>query len=124
MLDAYEQRGEDDLRALAAALVEPIAAELATEGGPGYLQLVADLYNRPNPTFEPGAADDPTTSLGRWRQLVRPLLSPEAVRLHRRFDTLRFAVSEVARRRSEEHTSELQSLMRTSYAVVCLTKKK
>src|SRR3546814_5144289 len=26
--------------------------------------------------------------------------------------------------RSEEHTSELQSLMRTSYAVFCLTKKK
>src|SRR3546814_8786341 len=26
--------------------------------------------------------------------------------------------------RSEEHTSELQSLMRISYAVVCLTKKK
>src|SRR3546814_2214534 len=28
------------------------------------------------------------------------------------------------RRRSEEHTSELQSLMRISYAVLCLTKKK
>src|SRR3546814_6673011 len=28
------------------------------------------------------------------------------------------------RTRSEEHTSELQSLMRTSYAVVCLKKKK
>src|SRR3546814_3313128 len=28
------------------------------------------------------------------------------------------------RARSEEHTSELQSLMRTSYAVFCLTKKK
>src|SRR3546814_2392263 len=28
-----------------------------------------------------------------------------------------------ARRRSEEHTSELQSLMRISYAVFCLTKK-
>src|SRR3546814_1529551 len=27
-------------------------------------------------------------------------------------------------RRSEEHTSELQSLMRTSYAAFCLTKKK
>src|SRR3546814_4859926 len=26
-------------------------------------------------------------------------------------------------RRSEEHTSELQSLMRTSYAVLCLKKK-
>src|SRR3546814_3859489 len=29
-----------------------------------------------------------------------------------------------AGRRSEEHTSELQSLMRTSYAVFCLKKKK
>src|SRR3546814_7866447 len=32
-----------------------------------------------------------------------------------------FAVSEL---RSEEHTSELQSLMRISYAVFCLNKKK
>src|SRR3546814_4932621 len=31
-----------------------------------------------------------------------------------------FATIEI---RSEEHTSELQSLMRTSYAVFCLTKK-
>src|SRR3546814_8919878 len=30
----------------------------------------------------------------------------------------------VAIRRSEEHTSELQSLMRLSYAVLCLKKKK
>src|SRR3546814_3527864 len=29
----------------------------------------------------------------------------------------------VTRRRSEEHTSELQSLMRISYAVFCLKKK-
>src|SRR3546814_8726340 len=29
----------------------------------------------------------------------------------------------IATRRSEEHTSELQSLMRTSYAVFCLKKK-
>src|SRR3546814_9627116 len=30
---------------------------------------------------------------------------------------------QVAERRSEEHTSELQSLMRSSYAVFCLKKK-
>src|SRR3546814_4577981 len=30
----------------------------------------------------------------------------------------------VAKRRSEEHTSELQSLMRISYAAFCLKKKK
>src|SRR3546814_1660717 len=33
-------------------------------------------------------------------------------------------VGEIVHRRSEEHTSELQSLMRTSYAVFCLKKKK
>src|SRR3546814_4037472 len=34
------------------------------------------------------------------------------------------AKSSFSRRRSEEHTSELQSLMRISYAVFCLKKKK
>src|SRR3546814_9635493 len=34
------------------------------------------------------------------------------------------ALRRAARRRSEEHTSELQSLMRNSYAVFCLKKKK
>src|SRR3546814_4828622 len=33
-------------------------------------------------------------------------------------------VRQVAQARSEEHTSELQSLMRISYAVFCLKKKK
>src|SRR3546814_10850887 len=36
----------------------------------------------------------------------------------------RAAKREAARVRSEEHTSELQSLMRISYAVFCLKKKK
>src|SRR3546814_2161044 len=35
-----------------------------------------------------------------------------------------FLFSSVFRLRSEEHTSELQSLMRISYAVFCLKKKK
>src|SRR3546814_3745193 len=34
-----------------------------------------------------------------------------------------FEVEPQARQRSEEHTSELQSLMRISYAVFCLKKK-
>src|SRR3546814_2577966 len=36
----------------------------------------------------------------------------------------RFSARSGAGRRSEEHTSELQSLMRISYAVFCLKKKK
>src|SRR3546814_2537957 len=50
-------------------------------------------------------------------------IRPDALagRASRRADRLRWP----ARRwRSEEHTSELQSLMRTSYAVFCLKKKK
>jgi AcrR family transcriptional regulator len=98
-LDAYDARGEADVRALAAALVEPLADELGNDdGGLGYLQLVADLYNRPNPTFDPGETEDRTRSFTRWRATVEPLLTPEAVRLHRRFDALRFTVSELARR--------------------------
>src|SRR3546814_8612404 len=38
-------------------------------------------------------------------------------------ETVAFPVSLMAKRRSEEHTSELQSLMRISYAVFCLKKK-
>src|SRR3546814_5651043 len=34
------------------------------------------------------------------------------------------SLNRLPERRSEEHTSELQSLMRISYAVFCLTKKK
>src|SRR3546814_3665119 len=36
----------------------------------------------------------------------------------------RRAIARTGRRRSEEHTSELQSLMRISYAVFCLKTKK
>src|SRR3546814_4349961 len=36
---------------------------------------------------------------------------------------LELGIDEAAFRRSEEHTSELQSLMRISYAVFCLKKK-
>src|SRR3546814_3833796 len=40
------------------------------------------------------------------------------------FDDPDQVAAEVVGTRSEEHTSELQSLMRSSYAVLCLTKKK
>src|SRR3546814_539078 len=58
----------------------------------------------------PGAAT-PTASM-RW-----PILSLDASEDQR-------AVRTTATSRSEEHTSELQSLMRISYAVFCLKKKK
>lgn len=109
LLDAYESRGVDDLRELAAAFVRPLAAELDDpDGGPGYLQLLADLMNRPNPSFRtkvgsaaeprPEGAGDGVDSTTRWRTLVAPLLDPEAVRLHRRFVAMQFALTDLARR--------------------------
>src|SRR3546814_6332492 len=43
--------------------------------------------------------------------------------LHDEADNIK-TVAEALEKRSEEHTSELQSLMRISYAVFCLKKKK
>src|SRR3546814_8849091 len=59
----------------------------------------------------------PYTTLFRSPKGVAPhddILAPVELFVHR----------EEARPRSEEHTSELQSLMRISYAVFCLKKKK
>src|SRR3546814_4945318 len=48
----------------------------------------------------------------------------EAVAQHAHGARLKGALEGGKRSRSEEHTSELQSLMRISYAVFCLKKKK
>src|SRR3546814_6497361 len=57
----------------------------------------------------------------RNRMPVREL-SP--VRIGARHMPVQFVAAQQHRQRSEEHTSELQSLMRISYAVFCLKKKK
>jgi AcrR family transcriptional regulator len=99
MLDAYEAEGRPDLWALAHALVRPLAAELEDpDGGCSYLQILAELMNRPRPELDPAAFEDPQERMFRWRELVAPLLSQDALRLHRRFVVLRFAVVELARR--------------------------
>src|SRR3546814_3206840 len=56
--------------------------------------------------------------IGRF-QLMQAKIADMYVALN----SARAYVYAVARSRSEEHTSELQSLMRTSYAVFCLKKK-
>src|SRR3546814_1069214 len=78
----------------------------------------------------------PYTTLFRSSRPPGPRSAPPAIGVFRRCLTL---IMEPARRvaygvanqrflvttkRSEEHTSELQSLMRISYAVFCLKKKK
>src|SRR3546814_7369118 len=56
----------------------------------------------------------------KWRDL--PVPGRELDGIHQAMEFLPWANR--AQHRSEEHTSELQSLMRLSYAVFCLKKKK
>src|SRR3546814_7837309 len=49
------------------------------------------------------------------------MMTPQLIR---RVGHIRVFAAMVAVARSEEHTSELQSLMRISYAVLCVKKKK
>src|SRR3546814_10741703 len=65
-----------------------------------------------------GAVDDLVDVLERF--LVRRQDDPEALQVGH-LTLVDLAVEQ--RQRSEEHTSELQSLMRISYAVFCLKKK-
>lgn len=121
MLDQYEAEREvaaaDDgvgrdrdaeIRTLAAALVRPLAAKLADpDGGPAFLQIYADLLNRPNPMMRPSAFDARADSFQRWRSLAKPLVEKEAVRLHRRFTSLLHAAVELGRRaRSGPHPDD------------------
>src|SRR3546814_3098406 len=64
--------------------------------------------------FGNGLEDDPVAALSATLAEVQAAMAEEGVE-----EPLRFT----AALRSEEHTSELQSLMRISYAVFCLKKK-
>src|SRR3546814_2640887 len=74
---------------------------------------------------ERGISVDHTT-IYRWVQCYAPEMEKRLRWFWRRgFDpSWRLDETYVKVRRSEEHTSELQSLMRISYAVFCLKKKK
>ena len=98
LLDRYETAGQQDLRALAEALVQPLAAKLTESGGCAYLCIYADLMNRRQPIFPPEALADRDDSINRWRELVDPFLDPIAAQLHRRLVVIRVVIGELARR--------------------------
>src|SRR3546814_3428941 len=62
-----------------------------------------------------------TTLFRSWRTCIVGVYRSPAAQPGRRQPA---AIHQGQRHRSEEHTSELQSLMRISYAVFCLKKKK
>src|SRR3546814_2112730 len=95
----------------------------------------ARLPGRPG---EPGEEEPPLVALGAERE-DRPAHPPqriagagenqvgigqEAAIQPQVVDAEEAVVTDLRQARSEEHTSELQSLMRNSYAVFCLKKKK
>src|SRR3546814_3366847 len=61
--------------------------------------------------------------LGRSHLVLSPAQPFGRARLSHEGEGLRDDDREILAERSEEHTSELQSLMRSSYAVFCMNKK-
>src|SRR3546814_6644836 len=74
--------------------------------------------------FDQAPLSEVATEFNRYnrRQIVVTDPAAAAIRIGGTFQASN--VDAFARLRSEEHTSELQSLMRISYAVFCLKKKK
>lgn len=99
LLDSYEAESTPSLRQLSAALVLPAAAKLSDRnGGPEYLQISAELLNRPTLQFEATRRSGAANSIDRWRDLVQPYLEKDAALLHRRFTAIRFSAVELGRR--------------------------
>src|SRR3546814_10582895 len=91
------------------------------EGGAGFplapaaVAAVHDERRRRHAVADFAAVAAAFDGIARLCHLPPPVVIPPASRP---------AARDGRRRRSEEHTSELQSLMRISYAVFCLKKKK
>src|SRR3546814_8842925 len=106
--------------------LQPIGREVHAIGAQLQERFVRKHPERPRyPKAATVAAG--TTAIRHQRILLDPHRVLELEHLHRR---VRQVLGRVGDRldtilvRSEEHTSELQSLMRISYAVFCLKKKK
>jgi len=98
LLDTAEPQRRGGARRLAAALVLPLAACLdGRPGGAEFLQIYADLWNRPRPIRLFPTTTAREDSLERWRQAVEFLLPPGAARLHRRYSTILYANTELSR---------------------------
>src|SRR3546814_9666648 len=71
-----------------------------------------------------GGRKESTCRRGPAPRLRQPPPPPHLLTSYRSWSCPDAGRGTCVRQRSEEHTSELQSLMRISYAVFCLTKKK
>jgi AcrR family transcriptional regulator len=100
LLDQYEDASGEDIRALVAALVLPLAAKLGdANGGREYLQVAAEFYSRPHRFETLIPTTDPNASMERWNALVDTLVACNRSTVARtRFATIRFVLQELSRR--------------------------
>src|SRR3546814_5453486 len=80
------------------------------------------LFRSPRPRRQPPGDERPLPGRRSHAHRRRPVGGPAGARAQRSSDG-RGESDRQSGERSEEHTSELQSLMRISYAVFCLKKK-
>lgn len=97
LLDAVDP-ARPDLVGLSRALVLPVAERLATASGCRYVAIGAQIMHRSGPDIM--RTIDPTnaSALDRWRLLIEPLLSAEAVEEHARFTASQLTYIELANR--------------------------
>src|SRR3546814_2656809 len=103
------------------------SSDLGQAGGTGIAELVPDGGLRTHVDAAGGVGGDEHLRLGFHLPADDQLLlvaAGERVGGHLDPGRAHVVVGHDGLRRSEEHTSELQSLMRISYAVFCLKKKK
>src|SRR3546814_5508962 len=92
------------------------------DGGEGHDGTLRDMMCQIPPTKRANRLIG--TAMMAARRSSRPWSSTWGAHVHARSGgATRQTANAMSRIRSEEHTSELQSLMRISYAVFCLTKK-
>src|SRR3546814_8884907 len=91
-------------------------------GGKGCISVTANVAPRLCAEFQSACATGDWTRALELQDRLYPL--HDAMFSDCSPGPVKYALSRVRPDRSEEHTSELQSLMRISYAVFCLKKKK
>src|SRR3546814_5121468 len=124
MTEAYQDRGSGGRRLITAR--QFLAGLDQREGLAGVHaqrfqhfrgQYLADAALQSQPTVAKTAVGRPSRSFGaKVKQPTRAIAKLREKKAP--------AVADIGIIRSEEHTSELQSLMRTSYTVFCLKQKK
>src|SRR3546814_3459709 len=112
----FGEKYADGLHRYLRRYVEPLADDLVSHAEALDFDVITELW------FTDRAAFDLVVKYAAHGRLPPEVIEDEA----RLFDRGKMRYVTVVEResRSEEHTSELQSLMRISYAVFCLHKKK